>query len=261
VFCGGNATLSYKLAGFERTENFWILGKNPDNQEARDYIIANSGGFGRLTWTIARHESEVDSRFYNQFNPENRNSNNKAFNPRWGKPQGWGMLQADRAERQDENMFYAPVCELWNWKENFASAFRELPDKRDGYYRLMNQLERAYGLVLPPLPYPSSGEFALQPVDVYTIMAYNGGIPITVPIPQYNNDGTPKMKNGEEVTVNYQSCWPLYFLFDSSYGDYAGLGVFVDNEYSYISEILREIQNVQETEKPDNGDDKPFEKN
>jgi hypothetical protein len=264
VFCGGNATLSYKLAGFERTENFWILGKNPDNQEARDYMIANSGEFWWLTWAIAQHESEVSPYLYNQFSPVNYDEYNKAYHPRWGTPQGWGMLQADRAERQDENKFYAPVGELWNWKENFASAFKELPNKRDGYYKFMEKLERAYGLVIPPPPYPSSGEFALQPIDVYTIMTYNGELPGSLDIPERNADGTFKMgKNGRILRKKCPSCWRYAseFMYDPVLGYYTMVYGFVDNKNHYMSKIWNKINNMKEKEAPDNGDDKPFEKN
>ena len=114
---------------------FSIRGKNPLDATARAYITANvDPEFQPYAWMIAKHESKLRNRVYNQFNP----SGNKAELPNFGAPHGWGMAQIDKGRNGDS------TAEVYDWHENVASMNAILRNKHAAAIRFLGYYSSAY---------------------------------------------------------------------------------------------------------------------
>jgi len=79
---GGRLDLRMQVSNtVEKVVPFFIRGKNPLDAIARAYIDANvDEEFRSYAWMIAKHESKLGDRVYNQFNP----SGSRKELPNWG---------------------------------------------------------------------------------------------------------------------------------------------------------------------------------
>ena len=117
-----------------------IRGKNPLDQTARAYIDANvDADFQSYAWMIAKHESLMNSRVYNQFNPEGGSRelpNKTAGEGRWG----WGVCQIDRGEFGDT------TAEVYDWHANVTGMNSVLRQKTNQFYtRFVGYYRTRYG--------------------------------------------------------------------------------------------------------------------
>lgn len=146
LFFGGETFLHAQFGsvggvGFETELQFRILGRNPEDAQARAHIDANDSHGGQefpYAYAIARHESRDGNRFYNQFEPRMTNLcfrrapmpphaclERRRFltgHPKKGPPDGWGMFQRDVPGAGTS----ATVQQLWNWHANRREGLRVL---------------------------------------------------------------------------------------------------------------------------------------
>ncbi|MBX7157111.1 MAG: hypothetical protein K1X66_01810 [Verrucomicrobiae bacterium] len=129
-FVGGKCTLYYhikdaqnKYLGPEQKFEFKIRGKNPKDDEAKNYIENHQGQFW-YAWAIAKHESRQGNQIYNQFNNA---SDPPKEQPNFGPPNGWGIFQRD----DTDGGIYVDTKQVYSWKENNTVAIEELDQKKD----------------------------------------------------------------------------------------------------------------------------------
>jgi len=192
-FFGGDATIYFTVLRShhtsvtdERSFSFKILGKNPDDAKAHQYIntVAEPLGFP-WAWAIAKHESKgpTSGTFYNQFAEVNGDWGKKG--EPWHNRQegnGWGIFQ------RDDTGHGIPVTtdQVWNWQENVKVVLQqddqgvlgkgELQQKRDAVDRVFNDYDahhhNKYVQQLPPDLVVEGHTLSAR--DVLTMETYNG---------------------------------------------------------------------------------------
>ena len=192
-FFGGDATIYFTVLRSdhtsvtdERSFSFKILGKNPDDAKAHQYIssVAEPLGFP-WAWAIAKHESKgsTSGTFYNQFAEVNGDWGKKG--EPWHSRQegnGWGIFQRD----DTGNGIPVTTNQVWNWQENVKVALQqddqgvlgkgELQQKRDAVDRVFNDYEtHHHNKCVQQLPPDLIVEgHTLSARDVLTMETYNG---------------------------------------------------------------------------------------
>jgi len=129
-FFGGEAKLVYKINGqAEQTISFRVAGENPDNTRCRDHIVSVSGDHTDYAYVIAKSESRIGSKIYNQF----KDDSGAATKPNWhddspSLPGGYGLGQISGTP-SDENAII-PREQIWNWQKNVDALINFLDSKR-----------------------------------------------------------------------------------------------------------------------------------
>ncbi len=122
-FFGGDVTITSDKANSIR--KFKILGENPQDNIVVDYLRSRMG----MHWyalPIAKHESRIGSRIYNQFNEGTVSYTDE---PNKGDPDGWGVMQLDG---NGLNRIITSE-EVWNWKINVNNGVDVVSTKRNSF--------------------------------------------------------------------------------------------------------------------------------
>lgn len=172
---GGRCALNFSIRGVSAQYPFFIRGKNPLDATARAHIDAHvDSEFQPYAWMIAKHESKIGSRVYNQFNPHDplKELPNKTGGA--GR-YGWGIAQIDKGEDGDS------TAEVYDWHENVASMNATLRSKRTKALDFLGYYSSAYSN-LPNWTEPPSTNINGNIVSAETwavLTLYNGayGIP------------------------------------------------------------------------------------
>lgn len=131
--CGGTAYLLSKYNDKIDTIKFYIRGKNPAKNDAKNYMTLK--GYKSLYWFIdgiAWAETK-----WNQFDGSPPKKGHKIVNlqgdsnaegePTYGPPKGFGLMQLDNWGNPKQ---YATSQHLWSWKENVDGSVAVIEEKK-----------------------------------------------------------------------------------------------------------------------------------
>lgn len=189
-FVGGKCKLFYKVGGgAEQMLESFIRGKNPLDEDSRNYAINHAGASNhRAAWAICQHESRQGSRVHNQFNASGSTKELPNFSGNYPTEDGWGIAQLDRpmgvsATRDD----------VYSWKSNINKLFQELDSKKADAERFIRWIRNKWGNDArweePPVSWTVSSS-TFDSMALAAMVLYNGasGIPS---IPVTKDDGSP----------------------------------------------------------------------
>ena len=133
-FFGGKCVINYQIKDFHGNNltpvlkyPFLIRGRNPVDNDALAYLIANKGNYDYL-WAIARHESRTPSGYvYNQFACSNGSSWGNLGQPFHSDTEGKGYGICQRDDKTGGATVTA--SQVYNWQGNVLSTVTELGAK------------------------------------------------------------------------------------------------------------------------------------
>ena len=205
---GGRLDLRMQVSNtVEKVVPFFIRGKNPLDAIARAYIDANvDEEFRSYAWMIAKHESKLGDRVYNQFNP----SGSRKELPNWGSPDGWGMCQIDRSANAFPNNV-VNTSEVYNWKTNVLAMCNVLRDKRNRYEEVIRWFRTEYQndhstQWFEPDNVKTNIGGAIITARQWSIMTFYNGAGGCPYLPFQGHDDEPSPIHFDPVTTN----WVLY---------------------------------------------------
>lgn len=259
---GGDQTLSHKL-GLATTPDFKfkLLGKNPEDSIAKSFIISRNGEFSDWSWAIAKHETNKNPHFYNQFNPGNVKKDepylHASANSTTEGDRGWGMCQIDythkRSELGDVTKWDATTAEVWNWNTNVDSMFVKLNEKKLFFQGYINALVFNYGpsgineeyrnrYVDPPnWPLEAGASYYFSGSHAAIVSLYNGANGPQAA--KYRKNDPFKLlvreSDGSLRTTFFLTCWDFLRYEEEAEDRWR----YVPNDKNYLGKVHEVIEN------------------